>query len=283
MSKTKKVIVEQRLLPEAAINFIWWIALIFVIGDNITYAFWKELLPSTENSVDIAGILSIFGCLSFPLFGYALIEYFYFLREHNGEKIKSVFKKMLLISIASEIIFDIIKDSTFFSFSTQNVFFTLTAAWAMLMLLNKNYKTEFFSRKKSKQRNIEKTIKFDLVMLFTLATAFLNFDYGGEGLLMIALLNYSRKRRHMKICQFVAFGLFVLMRLKLIYAIVFADLIIIYIIESLNYNKLKEKKISKSFERVMNSKSGEIAKVLFFPTQLAAIFIIKLLLSVPGK
>ena len=260
------------------IQFVWWLALILMIGDNIVYAFSKELVLNNV-TIRVMDVLSILGCLSFPLFSYVMIEYFHYLKQNQNEpSIKSFMLKLFALAVISEPLFDFIKEKKFISFSLQNVFFTFFSGWILLILLNKEYNISFI-KKHSKQISAIKTIKFDLFALIVILTAITNLDYGGEGLIFIAMLEFARSRKNIKIWQFIAFVFYFLMRINLGYIVIFIDLIFIYAIQlaKLHQNKFK------SIKRFLNNKTTILIKDFFYPIELLVIFVIQMFVVVSNR
>ena len=110
-------------------------------------------------------VFRIIGRIAFPIFAYTLVEGFLHTRD-----VKKYMKRLGLLALCSEILFDLAFFGTPLEFSHQNVFFTMFLGIAMLYLLLKN---------------ISKVRQIIIVIVMLLISEFLCTDYSSAGLFMI--------------------------------------------------------------------------------------------------
>ena len=176
-----------------------WIAIITMLIDHIGAAIIEHYIRYTDWAVrgmearelfyNLDLLLRSIGRMAFPIFIFLLVEGFF----HTRSRLKYLLR-LSVFCIISDIPFDLavvlsnnsIRNGTFWTFSYQNVFFTLTLGFLGMMILEKLHE---------KIPNILVTvISFAAVAGGLYAAAeFLNTDYGGAGVAAI-LTAYAFKK-----------------------------------------------------------------------------------------
>lgn len=230
------------------------------------------------DNIVISSVLSYIGCLAFPILAYGLIETYYYFKWKDKKKIKKYMLGLFIIALLSEVPFDLMKSGYFWNLNNQNIFITLATGFLLIILLDKDYaKFASLYKKKQKQRNIVNIIKFDFIFIFTIFTALLNFDYGGEGMLFIVLLNKAKKSKNRALWQLAAFAVFILIKFNFHYAICLICLAYIWLLE-LYLNNVEV----ENSKKIVLSKAMKIISSIFYPLQLIIIFVIKLVMTIYG-
>lgn len=280
----------KRWISRNALFGVKWLGLLFSLGDNIVYGFSDKLDSS------VMSILSIIGCLSYPLLIYWAIETYHYYKNHgNISKVKKEFKQFLFLSCICEIPFNIIKGKSFIYPNNQNLLLTVAAGFLLVIAVNHDYSkiVEKMSPKKHKRDSTEKALKLDIIAILVIATALCNFEYGGEGLAFAALLDYSRKRKHIRLWQGFSFAVFAMSRYSLVYFVMFISFAIILIAEKrINTNIDKNDLLELTSESITYDATDEpvsrfaqsatlnILCNVFYLIQLLAIFVVQLCISV---
>lgn len=167
----------------------------------------KEITNQSVVSADVAAlhaynrwlfvdrILRFTGRLAFPIFCFLLVEGFLHTRDW-----KKYFVRLLLFSFISEIPFDLAFHKECFYWEGQNVFFTL---WiGLLVLVGMKYMEE--------RQEFTEAARYLLQAVVVIAgiviAECLNTDYGGFGVLVIALMYFLRSNKKAQIvCGCVCF------------------------------------------------------------------------------
>ena len=267
----------ERRPQKLAMLIVLWLGICGALGDNIVYGFYKQY--SSEGKTIFLSLVSMAGSIAFALLCYWVVEKYHYIvqyttdRKNNPDKaqikknLRNTFLKLLGLALICEIPFDCMKNGTPIAFSTQNLMFTVAFGFLALCAINKEYDLSKIVKGKKKQKKYSNYIRFSLFTALMLISAYSNFDYGGEGVVLMASLDYARKRKVMPLFQFFAFLLFILIRKNFYYIITLISLIIIYIIEAKkNYKAVKE----SSFRNLENT------AFIVYLIQVAALMIIKL-------
>ena len=117
--------------------------------------------------------LRTIGRLAFPVFCFLLCEGF--LHTHNRSK---YMLRLAIGAVLSEIPFNLLVSGQVFYIYKQSVMITLLLAFCMAMLMEKTDKTP---------------LKILLIVPFYLLADLLNTDYGGAGVLMVAIFLLTEK------------------------------------------------------------------------------------------
>lgn len=130
------------------------------------------------------------GRMSFPLFCFLLVEGF----VHTKDSFLYL-ARLMAFALLSEIPFDLAVSAKCVSWKNQNVFFTLALGLGMMMVSKavRNYQDR-------KRENISIYPRVDfgqgiVVISFLVAAELINCDYGGYGILLIAILYFAREQR----------------------------------------------------------------------------------------
>ncbi|MEG2074332.1 MAG: TraX family protein, partial [Angelakisella sp.] len=111
-------------------------------------------------------ILRLIGRMSFPIFAFFVAEGIRFTHDR-----KKYLTRLLLLAVISEIPFDLMRNGSAFSPSSQNVCFTLAAGVACVWLLEKKSLTNLYA-----------------IITILLFVALMNSDYGIIGVLTIIII-----------------------------------------------------------------------------------------------
>ena len=129
----------------------------------------------------------IIGRIAFPIYCFLLVEGF----QKTSNKYRYA-GRLLLFALASEIPFDLAIADTWLSTNYQNVFFTLFLGFAVMIGVEK-------VRSLNLNRWITGVAAIVILIVGMLAADFLCTDYGGYGVLCIAVLYFFRGNRKMQI------------------------------------------------------------------------------------
>lgn len=223
-------------------------------------------------------ICNMVGRIAFPLFAFELVECFHFTKDR---------KKHLLqiggLALLSELPFDMamILDNPFrFTVKAlwvQNTCMSMFFAFLLLVITDKIQNKSFSGMyKKEKTRRIVcHSIKVILVGIFALVAWILGADYTWRGMILVALFEFARSRKHTKLWQGFAIFYFVFSAGAsfLIYIPVFFTLLIVYLAES-----RKEKTQDGKLELVLASKPSRYFCRFFYPLHLAVLAVVRIIL-----
>ena len=162
------VLLEYGLLPKVADSVLAGNSLDYLVVD---YHFWVYLTL----------ILRFIGRLAFPIFCFLLVEGFL-----HTKNIKKYAIRLGAFALISEIPFDLAVYHRIFDFESQNVFFTLFIG--LLVLYGMNYFENTLPASKA-------PLRYLVAVTGVLAAQFLQTDYAGYGVLLIALLYELRNNR----------------------------------------------------------------------------------------
>ena len=98
------------------------IAMITMLTDHMACAFF-----------DKNEIMRSIGRFAFPLYAFMIAEGYYHIKD-NPEKVKKHFNRLLLLTIVSEIPYDLMETGKFFDWSSQSVMWTLLIGFLGLMI-----------------------------------------------------------------------------------------------------------------------------------------------------
>ena len=147
----------------------------------------NELIPNAESCY---WIMRQIGRTAFPIFCFLLVEGFL----HTKDSFFYL-ARLMFFSVLSEVPFDLAVSGKWISWKCQNVFFSLLLGLGMLIILTA---IEEYRREKME---ITCTVSlFDLLKGVTVVgtigiAELINCDYGGKGILLIAILFYARNQR----------------------------------------------------------------------------------------
>lgn len=170
------VLLEYGLLPKVADSVLAGNSLDYLVAD---YQFWVYLTL----------ILRFIGRLAFPIFCFLLVEGFL-----HTKNIKKYAIRLGAFALISEIPFDLAVYHRIFDFESQNVFFTLFIG--LLVLYGMNYFEKTLSPSKA-------SLRYLVAVAGVLSAQFLQTDYAGYGVLLIALL-YELRNNRKQLCIFGA-------------------------------------------------------------------------------
>ncbi len=159
------------------------IALFCMTIDHIGYVLVESwILKLNEESILYFGaslldlVLRLIGRIAFPIFCFFIAEGFIYTRN--------VYKyagRLLLLAILSEVPFDLAVTKKVFDLGYQNVFFTLLTGLLLIYILDRLFKLVD-----------KKALKYVLAAIISVAAfifvEFIHTDYGGVGVLSIALI-----------------------------------------------------------------------------------------------
>ena len=149
------------------------LAMLFMLCDHTCYT----ILSNYQ-------ILTCIGRLAFPMFAFMMVEGFY----HTSDK-KKYLLRLLLFGLISEMPFNLMLSANMFYPLHQNVMFTFALGLCMVWLLDKQCQ-------KIKKDNyiIPLVICGAVISVFALLGIITFVDYGGAGILMIAVFFITRKK-----------------------------------------------------------------------------------------
>lgn len=129
------------------------------------------------------------GRTAFPLFCFLLVEGFVHTRDSS-----LYLARLMVFALLSEIPFDLAVSNKMISWKNQNVFFTLALGLGMMIVLRG---LERYREKKGKKLSFW---GLDLpwagvALAFVIAAELIECDYGGYGILLIAIFYCTRKHR----------------------------------------------------------------------------------------
>lgn len=186
----------QKQIPAEWYYFIKLFAAVCMLIDHTRNVFgenWNE---------GIILVTVIIGRLAFPLFAWELVQCFHFTQN----RIKH-FISLIILALVSEVPFDMALERTYFTFSGQNVCFTLLFGWIGLFLLNSRFiKCE--DEKKAKLLSCSLSIAL-CIPLFVIA-ALANFDYYWNGVLLVLLFEAAYRHKQRKKAEIIAVAAFII-------------------------------------------------------------------------
>lgn len=141
----------------------------FIIGDGMLY-----ILDKVLRSV---------GRLAFPLFCFLLVEGFIY----TGNRMKYAFR-LIVFALISEVPFDLAVTGKVFSFSHQNVFFTLFLGFLTICILDEFKKKEVMVSSEILKKIISFVATAFIVAIGMFAAFFLKTDYSYAGVLTIVVM-----------------------------------------------------------------------------------------------
>lgn len=143
------------------------IALVAMVCDHVGLIFFPEWI-----------VFRIIGRISFPIFAYVLVEGFFYTRD-----IKKYLLRLGLLSLVSEIPFDLMASGRVLEFGHQNVFFTLTLGILALWLMS---------------RTINPILQLIYAGAIMVVSNLLHVDYRQFGVLLIIWFYYWRSTKWVK-------------------------------------------------------------------------------------
>ena len=143
------------------------IALVAMVCDHVGLIFFPEWI-----------VFRIIGRISFPIFAYVLVEGFLYTRD-----IKKYLFRLGLLSLVSEIPFDLMASGRVLEFGHQNVFFTLTLGILALWLMS---------------RTINPILQLIYAGAIMVVSNLLHVDYRQFGVLLIIWFYYWRSTKWVK-------------------------------------------------------------------------------------
>lgn len=280
MRKTKKrkiknkkpLIPEKKSLLSTGVTEEWYfilkcIAILFMVVDHLGWYFMNDF--ATRN-----GYLMFrgFGRIAFPIFVFLLIESFY----HTKNK-KMHLYKLFFLAILSEVPFDYFLSGKIIFPEIQNVILAFAFYFLYLWICEKlqdslsifqtNEKDKKGREKlkigfvKIKKETVTFLIKFDLAALLYIFCEVCRFDYAGQGVVLLFLLDFARGRKHFFLWQIFAFCTFIVCREERINLMALIGLIPLWI-SQLSVFK------TKRMERVLKISKTKVAELLcryFYP------------------
>ena len=143
-------------------------------------------------------LFRIIGRISFPLFAFLLVEGF--IHTNNYKK---YLLRLLLLACISELIYDYTLFNKLFTFTNQNIFFTLSLGLITIKILEK-IKMALSNQKDKILKNIlifSSTIL--IIIIIGLTSLLLNFSYGFLGILIISLFYLFRNKPKLLVPSFL--------------------------------------------------------------------------------
>lgn len=168
-----------------------WIALLTMLIDHIgvcSAEICNNTFPDYESYITYC-LFRCIGRIAFPVFCFQLVESFYFTKDKKKHLLK-----ILGLAVISEIPYNLLH-GTVWNPEKQNVCFTLALGFACIWI--SHLITEKVNLVLSHGIHVNRIVKFLLQLLNVAVFAFLAFllktDYSFAGILMIALMNFSKK------------------------------------------------------------------------------------------
>ena len=225
-----------------------WIALMTMLTDHIAICFLEE------NSSPYI-VMRTIGRLAFPLFCFSLVESFWFTKDR-----KRHFFRLAMIMLISEIPFNLMERGTLFAPDYQNVCVTLCIGYISLWLCN-----------------LEVTQKWKPVLrmsyciligsIFAILNQLLQADYYWNGIVLILLLDFSKKRNRKVLFQIVALMIFAFFTENMYCMIAVLDVLFF------NYDfGLSDKEIMK---KVIKNQTMKRFCSIFYPLHLFVLYFCK--------
>lgn len=185
-----------------------WIAIITMTVDHVAavllehalfgYGRWADAVYAEDGLYQTLYTLYIWmrriGRIAFPLFCFLIVEGFI----HTRSRAKYALR-LLIFAAVSEVPFDLAFSGTFFTFSYNNVFFTLLIGLLVIWAIDWGERRFPLASEgmawKTYLRNMLLRVLIDLAAMFAGAVLaeYLNTDYGAAGVLVIAILWLLRR------------------------------------------------------------------------------------------
>lgn len=160
------------------------IALLSMFSDHIYkflyLGYLNDNLKFTTTYIGNYQIFYYFGRIAFPIYSFQLIEGFFYTKN-----LKKYYLRLFFLAICSTIPFSILCDYKLISLKNNNVIWTLLLGLITTNILYILYRL-----------NLKICIKFSMsifyiVLIYYIANK-LNFDYGGNGILIILIFFYAK-------------------------------------------------------------------------------------------
>mgnify|MGYP002857740359 CR=1 FL=1 len=232
--------------------FLKWIAIFTMLTDHIASCF------LTENSLPYL-IMRTIGRLAFPLFCFSLVESFWFTKDRKKHLLR-----LAMITLLSEIPFNLMERGHFFAPDYQNVCFTLCMGYIGLWLCDMDFVNGW--------NRFFKFIYFLTVFsLLALLNQAIHADYGFQGILLIGMFHFARNYEKKIPFQLIALLLFAFLEQNPFCFVVVVDTLFINTDFGLSKND-SMKKATKN--KMMKQFCG-----FFYPAHLLFLFFLKILLG----
>lgn len=134
-------------------------------------------------------LLRIIGRLAFIIYSYLIVEGYRHTRNVNA-----YLGKLLLFAFISEIPYDLAFNNSFFSFTSQNVFFTLFLGLLSIVIMHRKIVADVF---------LNRFLKVSVLSIILLSSILLKVDYSIFGVLQIIVLGLSSIRKYIKVILIV--------------------------------------------------------------------------------
>lgn len=116
-----------------------------------------------------------FGRMAFPLFAFLLVEGFFYTKSRLH-----YLKRILIMAIASEVIYDLATTDRFFDWGKQNTLFTLGLGLIVLCLFS------WISKRESLPKTLVLILQCSICAIAMYASVLCKLDYDWRGVLLIA-------------------------------------------------------------------------------------------------
>ncbi len=263
----KQLDMEKRNISKSWYYIIKYVAIITMVIDHLG----SVLLATNSIGLESYLLIKMIGRIAFPLFAYELVESFYFTKDRKKHLCQIGF-----LAIISEFVFDITLvnnpalNLSSDMFSAQNTCCTLFLGFLMLILIEKVHNTE----------NVNSMYKYYITLCIVGVTAYIayicNTDYSWRGILLIALFNYAKYSKNVKLGQIVAMIFFVISMIGNL-PFYLTCIISLWLICLAN-----DKWSNEKLEKALCNKPMKILCSYFYPIHLFLLAIIKIVLEKKG-
>lgn len=287
MGKKKRLREQKRALavptgqvPQRGIAGVWYyairyIAILSMLADHLG----KVLYGIGKMDTGTFIFCNMVGRIAFPLFAFELVECFHFTKDRR----KHLFQ-IGSLALLSELPFDmamILDKPLLFTAKAlwvQNTCLSFFLAFLLLIITNKiqnNLLSKIYHSEKV-GRVACRSVKIVLVGSFAVIAWLLGADYTWRGIILAALFEFARNRKHRKLWQGFAISYFVFSAGSsfLIYLPVFFTLFVIYLAESPKKTELRGK-----LEKILAGKPSRYFCRFFYPLHLAALAVVRVILT----
>lgn len=264
---------KSEVITTSSYYLLKWIACITMLIDHIALFFRHQCSIPDDTYLAMRYI----GRIAFPLFAYLMVESFH----HTKSRGKHLFH-IGILALVSEIPFDVINisrkslEGNVLTFEYQNVCISLFLSYLLLLITDKPYeKVRNFYRDKALGKNVEANIKILFLGLFVAAGTLLNVDFGMGGILLVFLLNASRKTKHKQFFQALSFAAFGLTQAHIAYLFIIVPFALICLVQSSKHFHQKEALL----QRFMRSKFSKLFTKTFYPVHMIALIAVRIIMA----
>lgn len=235
------------------------------------------------SSKPVHNIMYCIGETAFPIFVFLLSESYHFTKNRVWH-----FLKIMIISYISEIPYDYITQGQLISFKKQNPCITLLLCYIVCIVINSDLKSKLklFYKSEKLQKVMSKSLKLLMLTGIGIAAVSLNLQYDWYAILLISLLELSRRHSNVfTALSIAAYSLIAYQGSFLNCCAVLSAVPIMVMLKIGRHSKLNDNKSIP--DSLLTSKASVYITRISYPIMLTAISLIrnsflKLLVSIQG-